>query len=433
MLPSQASRATGWRSSSRTGGTASAALLTKGNLVPRLMLVAGAAVAIIVAVTLWSRLASPGAGQPQVEDLAAQRAQTPPPGAAAPTAKPPIVAPGPAVREPMALEMGRPGGAPADRFALIPPPAGAAQPAGPVSNPQPGAPSSGPGPVQAPAGDPSPDTFKEVRDTVDAANRALAAGRQVEARTLLNSALMNGALPASERAALRQQIQNIQETLLFGPRVAQGDPFTDWYTVQPGDSLVKIMQRQSLPPDWRLLQRINRMARPGDLHAGQRLKVVRTPFHAIVHKNDYRMDIYVGDPLPPGVSNGTRVGPDGQEEGWTFVRSFRVGLGESNGTPTGTFTVRPRSKMVNPRWVNPRTGQKFEADDPKNPIGEHWIGLDGADDATRKFTGYGIHGTIELDSIGQQRSMGCVRMLPDDVAFVYELLSERLSSVKILP
>lgn len=428
MLPSQATRATGWRSSSRTGGTASAALLTKSNLVPRLVLIGAAAVAIIIAVTVWSRLTSPGAGQPQVEDLAAQRAQTPPPGA---PVKPPVIAPSPAPREPLALEMGRPGGTPGGPYALVPPPAGAAQPAGPASNPQPGVQPVGPAP--APLGDPAPDAFKDVRDTVDAANRALASGRQVEARTLLNAALMNGALPASERAALRQQVQSIQETLIFGPQAAQGDPYTDWYTVQPGDSLVKIMQRQSLPPDWRLLQRINKMARPGDLHAGQRLKVVRAPFHAIVHKNDYRMDIYVGDPLPPGVTNGSRVGPDGQEEGWTFVRSFRVGLGESNGTPTGTFTVRPRSKLINPRWVNPRTGEKFDADDPKNPIGEHWIGLDGADEATRKFAGYGIHGTIDLDSIGQQRSMGCVRMLPEDVAFVFELLSERLSSVKILP
>jgi lipoprotein-anchoring transpeptidase ErfK/SrfK len=46
--------------------------------------------------------------------------------------------------------------------------------------------------------------------------------------------------------------------------------------------------------------------------------------------------------------------------------------------------------------------------------------------------GYGIHGTIEQDSIGRQASMGCIRMRPDDVALVYEMLSEH-STVQIRP
>ncbi|MFO0490957.1 MAG: L,D-transpeptidase, partial [bacterium] len=71
-------------------------------------------------------------------------------------------------------------------------------------------------------------------------------------------------------------------------------------------------------------------------------------------------------------------------------------------------------------------------DNPANPIGERWIGLDGSDDNTRKFVGYGVHGTVDPDSIGQQRSMGCVRLASDDVAMVYELLVDRLSTVKII-
>ena len=34
-------------------------------------------------------------------------------------------------------------------------------------------------------------------------------------------------------------------------------------------------------------------------------------------------------------------------------------------------------------------------------------------------------------SIGQQRSMGCVRMGADDIALMFELMGETLSTVKI--
>jgi lipoprotein-anchoring transpeptidase ErfK/SrfK len=98
----------------------------------------------------------------------------------------------------------------------------------------------------------------------------------------------------------------------------------------------------------------------------------------------------------------------------------------------GTFTVRKGSKMVNPPWVNPRTGEQFAGGDPKNPIGKHWIGIEGQGEAAA-YAGYGLHGTIEPESIGQQRSMGCVRMLADDIALMYELLTEQGSQIQIRP
>lgn len=268
----------------------------------------------------------------------------------------------------------------------------------------------------------------ETRDLVEAANRAMAGNKPVEARTLLNQALFDKRLPAEERRALRSQIATINDQLIFGTAVAAGDPLTDTYTIQAGDSLVTLTRKQGLPVDWRFIQRINKITRPEALRVGQKIKVVRAPFHAIVHKNEYRMDLYMGDPP----SAGAPTGPDGQDASWTYIRSFPVGLGESNGTPEGRFVVRPKSKLVNPRWVNPRTGEVFEADNPKNPIGEHWLGLDGTDDATRKFTGYGVHGTIDPSSVGKQMSMGCVRMLSDDIAVIYEILTERISTVTII-
>ncbi len=87
--------------------------------------------------------------------------------------------------------------------------------------------------------------------------------------------------------------------------------------------------------------------------------------------------------------------------------------------------------MINPSWTNPRTGERFGADYPLNPIGEFWIGLDGIDPHNLQERGFGIQGTIEPDSIGQDRSMGCVRLGDDHIALVYEMLTEGNSTILV--
>ena len=44
---------------------------------------------------------------------------------------------------------------------------------------------------------------------------------------------------------------------------------------------------------------------------------------------------------------------------------------------------------------------------------------------------YGIHGTIDPDSIGKQASMGCIRMKNEDISQVFELLIEGKSTVLV--
>jgi lipoprotein-anchoring transpeptidase ErfK/SrfK len=161
---------------------------------------------------------------------------------------------------------------------------------------------------------------------------------------------------------------------------------------------------------------VNGIANPSGLRVGQSLKLPRGAFHGEVRKGEYRLNIFMGD-------GADRV----------MVASYPIGLGELNSTPTGTFMVRPRSKLIDPEWRNPRTGEFYAANDPKNPIGERWIGLKGIEPHNKGFEGYGIHGTVDLDSIGQQRSMGCVRMRPGDVEVVYELMTEPNSTVTIAP
>lgn len=255
-------------------------------------------------------------------------------------------------------------------------------------------------------------------DLVRQAEAAQLANRPLEARELLNEALLDSDVGEREKATIRRTLASVNEDLVFGPKVLDDDPFARTYEVQPGDSLSRIASREGVATDWRFIQRVNRISDPRRVRVGQKLKLVQGPFHAVVHKNDFRLDLFMGPPEYP--------------DEWVFVRSFTVGLGEDDSTPLGEFVVRNDSKLVNPYWINPRTGEHFGADDPDNPIGERWIGLRGIGDY-EVITGYGLHGTIEPDSIGEERSMGCVRMAPDDIALVYEVLVEEISRVEIRP
>jgi lipoprotein-anchoring transpeptidase ErfK/SrfK len=239
-----------------------------------------------------------------------------------------------------------------------------------------------------------------------------AENKPVEARRMLTQAYESRALAPADEVRARQALALVSDVLVFSPSIVSGDPFASAYVVQSGDTLQKIAKPCRI--EWEFLARINRMSNPRGLQINQKIKTITGPFHAIVDKDEYRLDLYLGE-------GSQRV----------FVRSFTVGLGEYNSTPVGRFKVRPRSKLKDPAWTNPRTGESFEPSDPMNPIGEFWIGLEGLDDHNKELAGYGVHGTIELDSIGQQRSMGCVRMLPDDIELIYELLMPEISTVEI--
>jgi hypothetical protein len=244
----------------------------------------------------------------------------------------------------------------------------------------------------------------------------LARNEPVEARLLLTRALDGRSLPEPDAEMVRDRLEALNQRLVFAPDPVAGDPWVAWHEVGSGESLSSIRRSLGVHTEWQFIQRVNRISRPERIAVGQKLKIVTGPFHAVIHKRAYRLDLYLGD-------GADRV----------FVCSMKVGLGENDSTPEGRFRVRPNSKLENPEWINPRTRERFAANDPRNPIGERWIGLVGDEEHLRDVEGYGIHGTIEPDSIGRQASMGCVRMLPDDVAIVYEVLVEKSSTIEIRP
>jgi lipoprotein-anchoring transpeptidase ErfK/SrfK len=234
----------------------------------------------------------------------------------------------------------------------------------------------------------------------------------VRARAELTRLLDSGSLDAAQRQQAYGAVNQLAGRLLFGPKIVPGDVVGQSYVVKKGDSLARIASREKLGIDWRFIQRINGLANERAIRPDQRLKLAYGPFDAEVVKADYRFNVYAG-------SGADRV----------MVASFPCGLGENDSTPVGTFRVRKGSKLIDPAWVNPRTGEKFAANDPKNPIGERWIGLEGTTPEMAKFTGYGIHGTVDQASIGRQMSMGCVRLGDAEVQVAYELIGEQSTVV----
>ena len=244
---------------------------------------------------------------------------------------------------------------------------------------------------------------------------ALAATEPVKARELLSAAVLSGTLNEPDARSASNALAHISSQLFLTSVFNAGDTTCTQYTIAANDSLEKIIRKQKIGCEWQLVARLNNIKKPESIQVGKRLKLPKGPFSAVVWKRDYRIDICMGE-------GADRV----------IVASMPVGLGEANGTPTGAFKVRSGSKLLNPEWIHPVTGQRYAADDPTNPIGEHWLGLEGTEERTSSLKGYGIHGTTDPDSIGQNRSLGCVRLLADDVALVWECLGNG-SVVEIRP
>lgn len=101
-----------------------------------------------------------------------------------------------------------------------------------------------------------------------------------------------------------------------------------------------------------------------------------------------------------------------------IVKTFPISIGERDwATPQGTFKIT--EKVVEPAWtVPPSLRTKYEVwtfpPGPDNPLGGYWLGLGDS--------GYGIHGTDFAWSIGRLVTRGCIRMYPEDIRLLFDLV-----------
>lgn len=258
-------------------------------------------------------------------------------------------------------------------------------------------------PDPQPAVNQSDPVVRQARSLYESGREALAQGDLINARQYLSEALRSG-LEASQASLVRAELTRIGQETIFSRRIFKDDPLAGRYIIKTGDTLGKIAKAHRVSPE--LLARINGITNKNLIRAGQNIKVIHGPFHAYVSKPTYTMDILLGN---------------------TVVKHFKVGLGADDSTPTGQWKVA--TKLKNPTYYPPRGGRMISADDPMNPLGERWISLIGVTGFAVGQERYGIHGTIEPESIGQSVSLGCIRMHNEDVESVFAYLVEKYSTV----
>ncbi len=245
----------------------------------------------------------------------------------------------------------------------------------------------------------------EAARLLAAGMKALNGGDVLTARARLSDATQAGLTP-QQMIDARAALVRIANETIFSQNVYENDPLVRRYTISPGETLGQIAKKFDVTDD--LLATINNLGNKNLIRAGQTIKVLRGPFNIRIDKPTYGMDVYLQN---------------------TLVKHYPVGLGEGGSTPTGSWKVA--NKLKNPTYYPPRGGAIVAANDPQNPLGEYWIGLAGVSGNAVGAMRYGIHGTIDPDSIGRSVSMGCVRMHNADVAEVYSLLIPEKSQVVI--
>lgn len=239
-------------------------------------------------------------------------------------------------------------------------------------------------------------------------------GDLVTARDLMSSALAAGKFDDADADAARSFIGQLNEKIILGTQKFPADPYNKTWKVESGHVLIKIAKRFDVTAE--LLCKINGLSSPSRLRADSTIKTIQGPFHVVVSKSRFEADVYLG--APGG-------------EGSMYIKTFRVGLGSDGSTPTGTWEV-DSGKLVNPVYYSPRGEGIVAADDPQNPLGERWIPLKGIEGECVGKESYGIHGTIEPDSIGKNMSLGCIRLANGEIEQLYDLLVEGKSKVKVV-
>ncbi|RUS42879.1 L,D-transpeptidase [Cohnella sp. AR92] len=97
-----------------------------------------------------------------------------------------------------------------------------------------------------------------------------------------------------------------------------------------------------------------------------------------------------------------------------LIKSFAVATGKkASYTPEGLFSIREKIKN------RPYYKEKIKGGDPKNPLGDRWLGLKVTVNGKISYA-YGIHGTNNENSIGKYVSGGCIRMHNVSVRWLYD-------------
>ena len=110
-----------------------------------------------------------------------------------------------------------------------------------------------------------------------------------------------------------------------------------------------------------------------------------------------------------------------------FFKHYKVGIGKENRTPEGRFKIV--GKVTDPIWY--KDGEKIQPEDPRNVLGSRWMELKPMEGTAKVGRGYGIHGTIDPESIGTPASLGCIRMRNKQIEELYDIIPDSIVVVTI--
>jgi L,D-transpeptidase ErfK/SrfK len=104
------------------------------------------------------------------------------------------------------------------------------------------------------------------------------------------------------------------------------------------------------------------------------------------------------------------------------VMSFPVGIGKEGWlTPTGVTAIARKRK--DPDWTPPDSIREEDPDlpdvvpaGPDNPLGAYAMNLG--------LPGYLIHGTNRPYGVGKRSSHGCIRLYPEDISLLFDVVKE---------
>lgn len=227
----------------------------------------------------------------------------------------------------------------------------------------------------------------EISSLIDQANKAMQAGKYEVARDFYLTAYEGlGTSDLKKSKELEDKIGICSIELFTTPRPMNGKVV---YVIKDGDTLTGIASNYNCPVD--LIMKSNDIQNANAIRPGDRLIFPNHPNFSIkVSKTENTLTLFL----------------DGR-----LFKKYIVGTGKFGKTPVGTFKTGFRQK--DPAWY-PGNGPGIPFGDKENILGTRWIPLIPTGDTIR-VDSYGIHGTWEDNTLGQQSSNGCVRMSNKDV------------------
>jgi lipoprotein-anchoring transpeptidase ErfK/SrfK len=261
--------------------------------------------------------------------------------------------------------------------------------------------------VEIPGGATAETEAEARRKASGLVEQAAKSASPIEQSRLLTQALLTLALDREADEKAYQALLEANQRGILNPRIDELCMRTE---VRNGDSLWKICKRVEKETQIRvapgLVRLVNGLA-TDRIYTGARLKIPNSQVSILVEKSRFRLSVFLGD---------------------LILKRYHVGLGKSNRTPEGQFTIA--SRLKDPTWNKPNSAP-VPPESPENVLGTRWLGFAPKDDFPEAAT-FGIHGTREDDSIGKEASQGCVRMHNVDVEEIFEWIAEGVK-VEIRP